>query len=725
MALRLFGRRKKKESVLYRRLQKQAHPVRRFNKALVLTMVGVGLIGAGGMTTYAWVKAPKLTQVFKSSQTKMMPAGFNINYLDNQGHSFYQSDGGHYERLHEGEIKKNSWATKALVATEDRQFFKEGGVNWPHTMLAGLRFFKNDGSATGGGGSTITQQLIKLTFFSTAVKDRTVMRKLQEMKLAEELNHKYSKMTILKWYFDTANFGNGQQGLVAASKYYYGKRPGQLDAVQAATLIGMVNSPAQDNPYLNEEQTKARRNLVLKSMRECRYLSADAYENDRETPLKFNMKLAKTNVKQVLKDRDQQLEYNGFISGVNAQLSRYDHRLTGQSMTVKTTMNKQLQDQVDQIVGKYKYPDDKIQEAIVVIDNKTGAVQAMSGGRQATVLGGYNRAFNGRRSSGSSIKPILDYAPAIDILHWGTDTTIDDSSFKYPGTNQEVNDWDHQHMGKMSIQDALIKSRNIPAVKALLQVGLDNGSNVLDAQGFGKMAVFAANAIGVDTNPLTMASAYTALANGGVRTNPRLWTSVENANHKMTLGPQREQVYSPQSAFMTTKMLEQVFSPQGTGMSAKIDGISAAGKTGTVGRGHDTNSDALTDSWMVGYTKSHTVAVWVGYDNPNDPKEYLTNQKANIALDLYKQTMQAVQKQPGFDGHDWSTPNGVSQHGNAWHLDNGTDTSNDFRKAENRLWSRLPGRLNMNPWYFMGGHIQPDKGLNKIYQNVQMDDEQW
>lgn len=692
--------------------------IRRSFYGLIASGILCGL-GVGGYWFYAM---PKLSSVFVSAnRTNLFANQTNVRYLNSDGHCFYQTNLSSYKPTSKSEVESSKNVVNALVATEDRDFFKEGGVNWGHTVKAGVDTFSGKGVS---GGSTITQQLIKLSFFSTNQSDQTIRRKFQEIVLATQLDHKFSKMQILTWYLNKANYGNGQQGIKAAAKYYYNKKPEQLDVLQSATLIGMVNSPTTYNPYWNPKAMMYRRNVVLRSMQEAGYLSKNKFDTLSKKSIDTDLVLAKTNALNTLKDRQQKLAYNGFISGVNAQLSRYDNRLIRSTVTVKTTMNQKLQDQVNDIVNKTKYPDDDFQEAIVVLNNKTGQVVALSGGRNQTVLGGYNRAFNVKRSSGSAIKPLLDYAPGMDMFHWTGDTEVDDTAYNYPGTNTLVHDWDNQYQGKISLKKALVESRNVPAVKALEQVGLDNGKNVLKSLGFSNKSLFYANAIGLDTSPLTMASAYSSLANNGVRSNARLVDYIDNGMHKLTMKTVSEQAFSQQTAYLMTDILKGVFDGSGTATSAKIDGINEAGKTGTVGR--DDKKDALTDGWMVGYTKQYTVCVWNGYDNPYDPNNYLTNDKNKVSFDLYKQVMTAASKLPGADNSDWTAPSGVDGQKFA----SNSDTSNDFRLIQNRKHSYVPFYLNMLPSQFLNTATKREQklhgdglqsALNVLYDHVNND----
>lgn len=663
---------------------------------------------------------PKLTSVFISAtKTKLFENQIDVKYQNSNGKIFYESNNSTYRALSKKEVKQLPKVVDALVATEDRDYFKESGVNWLHTAKAGIDTFLHKGVS---GGSTITQQLIKLAFYSTSKKDQTIKRKVQEIVLAEELSKKYSKYQILTWYLNKTNYGNGQYGLVAAAKYYYNKKPSQLTTLEAATLVGIVNSPTVYNPYTNKQAMTYRRNVVLKSMWEAGYLSKRSYHELIKKSINTNLVLAKTNVQNELLERQHNLQYNGFVSAVNAQLSRYNSKITNSSVTIKTTMNQGLQDDINQIVQSQTYPDNKFQEAIVVINNKDGKVAAISGGRDQTVLGGYNRAFNVKRSSGSSIKPLLDYAPGFDLFKWTPNTEVDDSPYNYPNTKIAVHDWDRKYQGKITIRQALVQSRNVPAVKALASVGLNNGQKVLTSLGLPNSNLYYANAIGLDTSPLALASAYTSLANGGVRTNARFVDSITNKSNHQVLKTKvvRERVFSSQTAYLITDILKGVFQAGGTGVSAKVDNISEAGKTGTVGR--DDVKDGLTDGWMVGYTKTYTVAVWVGYDNPYDKTDYLTDEKDAIAQQLYKAVMTKASSLPNTDNSDWVAPSGVDDKTKSYV--SGVDLSNNFTQAVNRENTYVPFYLNISPTTLLqsNGFSSDSESLEKLYKVVNGDE---
>lgn len=687
----------------YRRQEKRAHPVRRFFKWLFVLSLFMSILPMFYIW-HCWQTAPKLKQVFPTANASLSPGVVNVRYLNSEGKVFYHTNDSNFESLAVSDIDKMPNVVHALLATEDRDFYHEHGVNLKRTALASVNFIKARGTAINGGGSTITQQLIKLTYFSTSAKDQTIKRKLQEIKLAWLLDKRYTKNEILRWYFNKVSFGNSQQGLKAASAYYYGCSPDKLTVLQAATLVGMINAPSRYNPYIHKTATKNRRNLVLKAMQSAHYISKSTYQILSKKPIDLDLRLAKDNVQTSLELRAQKLQYSGFVSGVDTQLRRYDAKLLNHSIVIQTTMNQALQDQVNDIVNKQVYPDDNFQEAIVVLDNKTGDVLALSGGRNVSVLGAYNRVFNAVRSSGSAIKPLLDYAPLFETKGWSANTKVADTAMNYPGTNIAINDWDHKYQGNITVRQALVQSRNIPAVKALETLGLTNANLVTQALGFGNLNLYYANAIGLDTNPLALASAYSALANNGVRSNARFMTKLTNADNGriLSLSSVQEPVFSAKTANDISNILTGVFSGNGTATAAKLDGINQAGKTGTVGRNDKDN--ALTDAWMVGYTRSYTVAVWVGYDNPNDSKDILTNDKSKVAQSLYKSVMRAAMSLPNSDNGLFMTKN--------------SGRTGNYLSESSRIHAKLPAKPLVGLPYFYGSDDNPQAGVTKLIDSV-------
>lgn len=652
----------------------------------------LGILIVSGLVGYWIYTAPKLTgKAIKQDQS-------TTEYLDANGNVFYSNDTIPLKKVSHAQFRRAKTMKNALLSIEDRDFYQESGTNPKRIAVAAYHDLKGlVGSSNDSvqGASTLTQQLIKLSYFSTKAKDRTVKRKVQEIYLAERLNHEKSKNAILYAYFNKVYLGNGIHGMQTAARYYFHKDVDQLSPVEAATIAGMVQSPTAYDPYRRPKLTKQRRNTVLMTMYQNNKLTKKAMRIGMQMPLKASMPTYKTQIEHLRAEKKAKLNNDYYVSAVNSQLSEsLGHDGTDTTMRIQTSFEPAVQKAVNDAVNSQKFPSDHLQTAIVVINNQNGQVVALNGGRlnSQQVVGGYNRAITSSRSSGSAIKPVLDYAPAFDLFHDTPDSTVQDTPFNYPGTNTSVHDWDNRFQGNITARRALVASRNVPAVRYFTRVGVDKETKLLNAMDIPTKNVFAPIAIGTNVSPLALTDAYTALANNGVRIAPQFATSVQYQGDKLNLQPQKVAMYSPGSAYMVTDILKGVFSGEGTAGAAKIDGLNAAGKTGAADGGSSMPKDALTDAWFIGYTPQYTVGVWTGYDNPYNPHEYLKTNDENLSQELYKKVMQALIKQPGFNkSQDFVMPRDIRKAGSSYywnsHQTNAPFLSNDSQA--NGLRSQL------------------------------------
>lgn len=651
-------------------IPRRRHPIIKW--FFILTFLAFLIVG--GLCGYWIWTAPKLSsKAIRQDQS-------TTEYLDANGHVFYSNDRMPSKKVSHTEFNHAKTMKDALLSIEDRDFYQETGTN--PKRIAGAAYHDIMGMVHGSNGdvqgaSTLTQQLIKLSYFSTKAKDRTIKRKVQEIYLAEELNHKESKNTILYAYFNKVYLGNGIHGFETASKYYFQKSVDQLTVPEAATLAGMVQSPTAYDPYRRPKLTKARRDTVLRTMYANHKISKQQLKQFIATPLKFSMPTYRTQIDKLRAEKKAKLENDYYVSAVNSQLYQsIGHNGNDTVMRIQTPFEPKIQKAVNDAVKSQKFPSPHLQTAVVVINNQNGQVVALNGGRlnSQQVVGGYNRAITSSRSSGSSIKPLLDYAPAFDMFHQTPETRVDDKPFNYPGTNTAVHDWDNRYQGSITMRQALVASRNVPAVENFVHVGIENERALLNSLGIPTKNVFAPIAIGTNVSPLAIADGYTALANGGVRVMPQFATNVLYQGQELKLSPRKMQLYAPGAAYMTTDILKGDFSGQGTAQDAKIDGIVQAGKTGAADGGSSMPKDALTDAWFIGYTPSYTVAVWTGYDNPYNQKEYLKTDDENISQQIYKKVMTTIVNQPGYDKKaDFAMPRDINKNGGVlnWNNNNG------------------------------------------------------
>lgn len=627
-------------------LKKQRHHQRWLK---VLKWCGISLLGLtltlGGVGVYEYHQANQNLPKLNLERLNKKPA--MIKVLGNHDQVIYTNQIQEPELINAQNIPKN--LTNALLSIEDRDFYHEKhGINWKRT---GLSMLHNVTSKNKYGASTIDQQLVKQVVWGNKWK-RSYTQKIQELILTVKLNQQLSKNEILAAYYNNLDFGS-LKTMQAISKYYCGVPMDQLTLNQAAMLAGMVQAPSAYNPYQHPNAAKKRRNTVLDAMVANHKLTQKQADRIKHEPLhvvdpKVHQDHAKTQKNNLIVD-------NYAISAALAQGKKL-----GDDYTIKTTVDPDIQQKVTDIINHFNYPNKKMQTAVTVMDATNGNVVAQVGGVNQTKIGAYNRAIAPNRSCGSTIKPVLDYTSAMHYLGWGTGTLVDDSPYNYPKTSTPLHDWDNKYQGIETVRKALVESRNIPAVKALAEVGLDQSLKMIKPSGYDK-ALWYADGIGLNTSTQTLASMYTALANGGKMSTARV---IDSINGKVQ-NPVTNQVYSAGTAFMITDILKGVIQPNQLGAKAQIDGVQQAGKTGTIGFGEASNKpdDALSDAWFAGYTPQYVVVVWNGFDD-YDGADYLKN--GDTPIELYKQIMETLKNSPDWKDDGWQMPNDLVKTGNEY-----------------------------------------------------------
>lgn len=632
---------------------------KRYTKYTLLTLVTFGaagtLAGVGAFTYYA-SSAPKVTNaaLVGTSQTQ---------YLDKNGDVFYTSGSQKREMAKQSEIPQEM--RMAVVSIEDRRFYKHHGVD-PRRIL-GAAFANFTGSSLGlQGGSTLTQQLIKLTVFSTATSDQTLKRKAQEAWLALKLEKQYSKNQILTLYMNKVYMGNGVYGMKTAADYYFGKSLDQLSTPQMALLAGLPQSPTGYDPYTNPKDAKNRRDEVLKAMAQNGVITQAKANEYMKTPIDDG--LVSTHTDQLENSEEKTKVNQAYITSVNEELKSLGYNPDTDGLTIQTNLEPKVQDRAYNIVNTENYvawPDDEMQVGLTVTDPRNGDVIAQIGGRKETTLFGTNHATNQGRSSGSTAKPLVAYGPAIEDMNWSTNHAVDDNAYKYPGTNISVNDFDHRYLGTISMRTAIAQSRNIPAVQTLQEVGYDKSAAFLKKLGINEnpKKMVGSNAIGIDISTEQEAAAYSAFANGGTYYKPSYISKITDRSGAVKkFSSKGSTAMKSSTAFMMTSMLKSVVSDSYAKMIA-TDTYNQAGKTGTVAYGEDSkmSADSAMDTWFTGYTKSATISVWTGYDEPNEVGHDLTGNEQYIMLKVYSALMDYVMSDSSMDGSDWTAPSTVKQ----------------------------------------------------------------
>lgn len=550
-----------------------------------------------------------------------------------------------------------------LLATEDHNFYEHEGLSIKGTTNAVLSVVKSKfDHSTPRGGSTIEQQLIKLTKFSTSSEDRTADRKVKEMFLASQLYKNYSRDQILEFYVNKINMGEHSYGAQTIAKTYFGKTLKELSISQQAIIAGLGQAPSTYNLYDNPKAVEQRRNTVLKAGLDNGVLTEKEYKQAKDTSVTDGLKPRFWDSKE---SQDITRKHNAYVNSTLTQIKDMGYDIDTTPLQIKTNLNIKDDDYLRTVFNDKKqyFQDDKQQAGMTVTDPKTGNVIAQLGGRYDNELSGINRATQRGRSTGSSIKPVLDYSTAIEYENWATNKILDGSPYHYAGTNVTAYDFGGVTHGNSTMQVALRNSYNTPAIRTLETMGNDRALTNLKRFGMTAGNNFSlSNALGIDASTEEMASAFGAFSNGGIYNEPRYVDTItfsDNSTKKVELDSHR--AVRESTAFEITSMLKGVPSPKGTLTNSSLvdKGIYAGAKTGTVAYDPSLNMGSLaSDVWTIAYTKSVSMAIWEGYDIPNENGINETN-IFNARQDMYKDLMTYFAQ--GKDNSDWKQPSTIKK----------------------------------------------------------------
>ncbi|HEW8709258.1 TPA: PBP1A family penicillin-binding protein [Streptococcus pneumoniae] len=627
-----------------------------------LSLVIAAIVLGGGVFFYYVSKAPSL------SESKLV-ATTSSKIYDNKNQLI--ADLGSERRVNAQANDIPTDLVKAIVSIEDHRFFDHRGIDTIRILGA---FLRNLQSNSLQGGSTLTQQLIKLTYFSTSTSDQTISRKAQEAWLAIQLEQKATKQEILTYYINKVYMSNGNYGMQTAAQNYYGKDLNNLSLPQLALLAGMPQAPNQYDPYSHPEAAQDRRNLVLSEMKNQGYISAEQYEKAVNTPI--------TDGLQSLKSASNYPAYmdNYLKEVINQVEEETGYNLLTTGMDVYTNVDQEAQKHLWDIYNTDEYvayPDDELQIASTIVDVSNGKVIAQLGARHqsSNVSFGINQAVETNRDWGSTMKPITDYAPALEYgVYDSTATIVHDEPYNYPGTDTPVYNWDRGYFGNITLQYALQQSRNVPAVETLNKVGLNRAKTFLNGLGIDYPSLHYSNAISSNTTESDkkygassekMAAAYAAFANGGTYYKPMYI-------HKVVFSDGSEKEFSnvgtramkETTAYMMTDMMKTVL-VYGIGRGAYLPWLPQAGKTGTsnytdeeIEKYIKNTGYVAPDEMFVGYTRKYAMAVWTGYSNRLTP---LVGDGLTVAAKVYRSMMTYLSE--GSNPEDWNIPEGLYRNG--------------------------------------------------------------
>jgi penicillin-binding protein 1A len=560
----------------------------------------------------------------------------------------------------------------AFVLTEDKRFYQHSGIDWVRVPGAALRNLR--AGSWEQGFSTITMQLARNVFPERISREKNLVRKVKEAKVARQIEERYSKDKILELYLNQINLGNGAYGVETASQRYFGKSVHDLNLAEAAMLAALPKAPARYNPRRFPERAIQRRNTVIELMRRNGAISDADASLAKAYPLQLGSKTESGEVAPY------------FVEWVRQQLDeKFGARLYEQGLKVYTTLDLDMQSAAERALenqlraiegGKYgKFPhrtyeqlaartangDESaapnspyLQGAFLAMDPRDGSVRALVGGRQFDDSK-FNRMTQALRQPGSTFKPIV-YSAAIENGRTPA-TIIDDAPITLPqvaGDQWTPQNYDGKFEGPIPLRRALYMSRNLPAIRTGMELG---EQTVIDmAKRFGITSTippYPSIAIGsADVFPIEMISAYSAFANLGVRTAANAIRRVENQSGEVLWEPQpvRAQVMSAPEAWLMVSMMKDVVQ-RGTaaGSVGSRFFVPSGGKTGT------TNDGA--DVWYIGYTADLVAGVWMGFDRPQKIKG--NAQGGELAAPAYTSFMTEIyRRRPA--PPDWPRPEGIT-----------------------------------------------------------------
>lgn len=554
----------------------------------------------------------------------------------------------------------------AIIATEDSRFFKHNGFDLPRFLKASFNQLLGRG---GGGASTLTMQVSKNNYTSTESKGwEGIKRKFTDIYMAMyQLEKTYTKNEIIEFYVNDNYLGGSSYGVEQASLTYFSKHAADLNLAEAAMIAGLFQSPSGYDPFLYPEACEKRRQTVLYLMERHGYITSE------ERAIASAMTVQKI-LNPNTETSDSGNEYMKFIDLVIKEIDN-DLKLDPYTtpMKIYMTLDTSKQDEINKILTgeTYKWQNPVVDAGVAMIDNQTGAILAISGGRHNMYgVKDYNYATI-KHQIGSTAKPLFDYGPAIEYLNWSNMQPIVDDEHGY-SSGGTVNNWDLKYMGMMTVQDALRMSRNIPAIKAF------QANNNKDIQKFVSNLhlspelrdgiINEAHSIGgyAGESPVSLAAAYCAFANGGYYVTPHSYTKIEfrETGEVHNKKVEKTSAMSEETAYMIMHMLLETPS-YALGGYSNIPGVTYGAKTGTTNFSEATFKDwklpinSVNDFWVVGSSPTYTIASWYGYDEgltkENVAAGYINKQGQYNHLRLFQTLGRALFEK----GTKFTKPNGV------------------------------------------------------------------
>ena len=575
------------------------------------------------------------------------------------------------------DISKN--LQNAVIATEDRSFYKNDGINYGRFFLAIVT------AGRSGGGSTITQQLAKNAYLS---QDQTVERKAKEFFLALELTKKYSKDQILTMYLNNAYFGNGVWGVEDASKKYFGVSASEVSLDQAATLAGMLKGPELYNPLNSVEDSTNRRDTVLQNMVAAGYID----KNQETEAVEVDMT---SQLQDKYEGKISDYRYPSYFDAVvNEAVSKYnltEEEIVNNGYRIYTELDQNYQANMQVVyenTSLFPRAEDGTfaQSGSVALEPKTGGVRGVVGqvaGNDKTGFRNFNYATQSKRSPGSTIKPLVVYTPAVEA-GWTLNKQLDNHTMQYDSYKVD-NYAGIKTSREVPMYQALAESLNLPAVATVNDLGVDKAFEAGEKFGLNMEKVDRVLGValgsGVETNPLQMAQAYAAFANEGLMPEAHFISRIENASGQVIASHKNSQkrVIDKSVADKMTSMMLGTFT-NGTGISSSPADYVMAGKTGTTEAVF--NPEYTSDQWVIGYTPDVVISHWLGFPT-TDESHYLAGSTSNGAAHVFRNIANTIL--PYTPGSTFTVENAYKQNGIAPANTRNQVQSNEENQADNSL----------------------------------------
>lgn len=604
---------------------------------LFLTLGIIGLVSLSAFLAYITIKAPQ----------------FDPNNLDMQELSIvYDANGEIIAKLGAEKREKVTYdelpqvLIDAIVATEDSRFYQHNGFDAPRFAVATVK--QLIGSSSAGGASTLSMQVVKNSFTDASLDSglQGIIRKFTDIYLSVfKLEKNYSKEEIIEFYVNNHYLGGNIYGVEEASQAYFNKSVGDLNLSEASIIAGMFKNPGRYSPTIHPENAAVRRSVVLRAMKRNGYITEEEEKLANSIPVE-------TLTKSIDEGSGNSTNaYQGYIDTVVKELDeKYNVNPYKTSLLIYTNMDRGKQDGINRVFNgeTYTWVDDKIQSGVTVLDSQTGKILAIGAGRNRSI-GGWNFAVDNKRQPGSTAKPLFDYGPGIEYNDWSTYQQFIDEPYTYTG-GRKISNWDNSYMGRMTLRQALAKSRNIPALKAFQQVDKKKIIEFVTTLGIEPEIengyIHEAHSIGAFTgvNTVQMSAAYAAFSNGGYYNEPYTVSKITYRQSGTTIEhkSEKKRAMSDSTAFMIASVLQDVVLNGG----GKISNYAV--KTGTTNFDDATVQarglpwDAIRDSWAVGFSTKTTLAMWYGYNESNS--EYcMRNVPASVEKDkLYRKLVEAA-----------------------------------------------------------------------------------